>query len=352
MSNEAFAAELLKRSAAGYAGTAANMLLEKRPLLRKQAGAFATWKTHLTQRTIELAAALDAGEKNLFTERLNWSRKSFVAREQDDTLLADSIECLRDSLAESLPSNVAAVSLEYLDAAIELANGPMPEPDASELNPADDNDRLALNYLQLALEGNSLEAIDLIVQAANAGQSPTGLYIDVLMPAQREIGRLWHFDEVSAAEEHLVSGTTQRVMAVLAHSAVRKPINGKTVVSACVPSNVHDLGIRALSDLFHLNGWRSIYLGADVPERDLPGTLIYLNADLLLLSATLTMHIAAAKDSVSVVREYCERPVKIIVGGPAFSDSPDTWKTTGADAYAPTAADALTIGADLCGIKA
>jgi methanogenic corrinoid protein MtbC1 len=351
VSNQAFAAELLKRSAAGYAGTAANLLLEKRPSLREQAGAFASWKSNLTQRTIELAAALDAGEQTLFTERVNWARKSFVARDQDDSLLADSIECLRDSLAESLPSNIAAISLEYVDAAIELANGPMPEPDASELNPADTNDRLALNYLQLALEGNSVDAVDLILQAADAGQSPISLYVDVLMPAQREIGRLWHFDEVSAAEEHLVSGTTQRAMAVLTHSAVRQPLNGKTVVSACVPSNVHDLGIRALSDLFHLNGWRSIYLGADVPERDLPGALAYLEADLLLLSATLSIHIGAAKDAVSVVREYSERPVKIVVGGPAFSDSPDTWKATGADAYAPTADEALTLGAELCGIK-
>jgi hypothetical protein len=65
----------------------------------------------------------------------------------------------------------------------------------------------------------------------------------------------------------------------------------------------------------------------------------------------LSTHIAATKDSVSAVREYCERPVKIIVGGAAFIGMPDVWKTTGADYFAPTADDALRAGAELVGLK-
>ena len=351
MSNQAnFAAELLKRSAAGYAGTAANLLLERHPVLRKQAGAFASWKAHLTQRAIELAAALDAGEQRLFTERLKWSRKTFRAREQDDTLLADSVACLRDSLAESLPQNAVQVSLQYLDAGLEMISGPMPEPDSSELDPRTDVGKLALNYLHLALEGSTPEAVQLIVDAVEAGQSPTSAYLDVLLPAQREIGRLWHVNEISVAEEHLVSATTARVMAILSHTTPRRTVNGKTVVAACVPSNIHDLGIRAICDLFFLNGWRSVYLGADVPDRDMPGALTYLNADLLLLSATLSTHITAATDVIHLIREECERPVKIIVGGAAFADAPDVWKRTGADAYAERADVALGIAAELTGV--
>jgi len=345
-----FASELLKRSAAGYAGTAANLLLERRPSLRKQAGAFASWKSHLTQRTIELAAALGAGEKKLFTERLNWSRKTFVAREQDDELLTESVACLRESLADSLPDSAAEVSLEYLDAALDVISGPMSAPDASELDPSNATDKLALNYLQLALEGNSPEAIQLIVDAVGGGQSPTSAYIDVLLPAQREIGRLWHADDISVAEEHLVSATTSRVMAILSYAATRTAMKSRTVVSACVPSNIHDLGIRALSDLFYLSGWRSVYLGADVPDRDMAGALTYLEADLLLLSGTLSTHIAAATDVVTAVREGCDRPVKIIVGGAAFAEAADVWKQTGADAYATDAEEALRLGAELAGL--
>jgi methanogenic corrinoid protein MtbC1 len=345
-----FAAELLKRSAAGYAGTAAELLLERRPALRKQAGAFAAWKSNLTQRTIELAAALAAGEESLFTERLNWARKTFIAREQDDTLLQDSVACLRESLAGSLPPPAAKVSLDFLDTALDAISGPMPAPDASELDPAREADKLALRYLQLALEGKSPDAIQLILDAVDGGLAATSAYVDVLLPAQREIGRMWHADEVNVAEEHIVSATTSRVMAILAHTAPRIAINGKTVVSACVPSNVHDLGIRALSDLFYLHGWNAVYLGADVPDIDMPGAISYFAADLLLLSATLSVQIAAATDVVRAVRERSERPVRIMVGGAAFAEAPDLWRQTGADAYVGDAIGALRVGAELVGL--
>ena len=352
MTNQSgFAAELLKRSAAGYAGTAAELLLERRPALRKQAGAFAAWKSNLTQRTIELAAALAAGEQTLFTERLTWARKTYLAREQDDALLNDSVTCLRESLADSLPPPAAAVSLEYLDTAIDAISGPMPAPDASELDPAHAEGKLALQYLQLALEGKSPDAIQLILDAVDNGLSAKSAYVDVLLPAQREIGRMWHADEVNIAEEHVVSATTSRVMAILAHTAPRSALNGKTVVSACVPSNVHDLGIRALSDLFYLHGWNAVYLGADVPDIDMPGAISYFDADLLLLSATLSVQIVAATDVVQTVREQSERPVKIMVGGAAFSEAPDLWRQTGADDYVPDALAALEVAADLVGIS-
>ncbi len=345
-----FAAELLRRSAAGYGGTAAELLLERHPALRKQAGAFATWKSNITQRTIELAAALAAGEPALFIERVNWARKTFAARDQEDELLIDSVACLRESLAESLPEIAAGVSLTYIDRALDALSGPMPPPDASELNPARAADKLALQYLQLALEGHTPEATQLIIDAVHNGQSATSVYVDVLFPAQREIGRMWHSNEVNIAEEHLVSATTSRVMAILAHTAPRTAMNGKTVVSACVPSNIHDLGIRALSDLFYLNGWRAVHLGADVPDTDMPSAISYFEADLLLLSATLSVHISAATDVVTIVRAESERPVKILVGGAAFNEAPDIWKQTGADGYVESATEALRMGAELVGI--
>ena len=286
----------------------------------------------------------------MFAERLTWARKTFLARDQDDALLSDSVACLRESLAESLPENAARVSLQYLDAALDAISGPVPVPDPSELDPSRPTDKLALQYLQLALEGNSPEAIQLLVDAINSGTSATSIYVDVLLPSQREIGRMWHSDEVNVAEEHVVSATTSRVMGILAHTAPRSAMNGKTVVSACVPGNIHDLGIRALSDLFYLNGWRSVYLGADVPDIDMPSAMSFFEADLLLLSATLSVQISAATEVISIIREQAERPVKILVGGAAFNEVPDVWKQTGADAYLASVEDALRVGSELVGI--
>lgn len=323
------------------------MLAEKESALLSQAGAQEVWKNHLTQRLLELSAALGAGESKLFSERVVWSRKTFAARDQDDRLIAASLQCLRDVLGGSLPEKAAQPVANFLEAAIGELARPVPPPDASMLDPADECGRLALAYLQDVLEGNGAKALQDIVRAVEQGLSAEDAYLDVLLGAQREIGRLWHANEVSVAEEHLVSMTTQKTMAVIAHTAPRRPDNGATVVTACVAGNVHDIGPRALADLFYLAGWRSVFLGADVPVTDLPGTLDSFNATLLLLTASMSTQAAQAAKAIRSVREYCQRPVKVLVGGALFDEAPEMAETFGADAYSADLREALRIGAGL-----
>lgn len=336
-----FAAEILKRSAGGYGGAAAAQLLDREPELRTQAGAMEAWKAHLAQRVMELSAALRAEEPQLFAKRVAWSRKTFAAREQADALVFASLSCLRDVLEESLPENARGISLAYLDDALEAAEAESPDIGDSELDPDNPDDRMALNYLRLTLEGSGAEAIRTIQDAVASGKSAKDVYLSVLLPAQREIGRLWHLSEVSVAEEHLVTATTHQAMAVLRHTAERLPDNGATLVAACVSGNIHDIGLRALTDLFQLQGWRSIYLGADVPTTDLPAMLDVFQADLLLLGSTLSVHIESAAEAIAAVRDQVDRSVKIMVGGAAFDEVPGLWEKLGADAYAANADQAL-----------
>jgi methanogenic corrinoid protein MtbC1 len=342
-----FAAELLNRSAAGYAGLAAAQLLDREPELLAQGGALEAWKLHLGQRAIELAAALEAGEPRLFTERVLWSRKTFAARGQSDRLLAASIQSLRDVLAASLPKNAQDVCAAYLDVALQALAGPVPAIGAAELDPDRPCDRLALQYLQLTLEGRSADAVRKLLQAVAEGLDVKSAYVDVLLPAQREIGRLWHANEVSIAEEHLVTATTRDAMAVLLHTSKPAPANGATLVAACVPGNIHDIGVCALTNLFQLAGWRTIYLGADVPVADLPSSVEYFQADLLLLGSTLSTHIQPAANAIQKIRAELERPVAVLVGGAAFNEAPDLWRTLGADGYAADFDSALRFGAEL-----
>lgn len=344
-SMNSFAAELLKRSAGGYAGAAASLLLEKEKELAVQAGALDVWKAHLTQRVLELAAALEVGEHSLFAERLIWSRKTFVARDQDPRILTSSVIALREVLAESLPSNAKGAAQQYIDEAISALQTRAVLSDESQLDPASPNGKMALNYLRGVLEGNGSDAVGAIVESVAKGMSAETAYLDVLLPAQKEIGRLWHASQVTVAEEHLVTGCTQRAMALLTHTAPRSPENGATIVAACVAGNAHDIAVRALADLFYLSGWRSIFLGADVPIMDLPGVLDTYNANMLLLSGTLSTQVGLARQAIENVRENSDRSIKIVVGGAAFDEVPELGLRLGADDYAATAREALQLGA-------
>ena len=348
----AFAGDLLERSASGYAGFAAALMLDRDPGLRDRQGpdVLAAWRSHLTQRVLELAAAVVAGEPRLFTGRVTWSRKAFKARGQDDLDLRNSLQALRNVLAEQLPKHALGLPVDYVDAALASLASPAPAPDASELDPKRPADRLALNYLQKILEGNVAEAIGVVTAAALNGLGPRAAYTDVLLPAQREVGRLWHAGEISIAEEHMVTAATQRTMAVVATQAPRQPANGRTVVVAAVSGNVHDVGLRAAADMYQLAGWRVIFVGSDIPMQDLPTMLAFFEADLLMLGATLGTHISRVGQAIRSIRERCERPVRVIVGGAAFDEAADLWEKVGSDGYAPTIDSALEVGARLVGL--
>jgi MerR family transcriptional regulator, light-induced transcriptional regulator len=346
-SPHAFAAELLERSAAGFAGYSASLLLERQPGMRERYAPdpLGAWKIHLNQRILELSAALAVGEARLFSTRVLWTARAFGARGQAVADVPASLEALRDILAERLPEAARATPLAYLEQAI--AGLSRPAQVGGELDPGRPNNRLALQYLQKVLEGDVANAIRSVVAAVDAGLGTRAAYLEVLLPAQREIGRLWHLGEVSVAEEHLVTSTTQRVMSILAYAAKAAPPNGHTAVVAAVASNAHDVGLRAVADLYQFEGWKTIFLGADVPVEDLPSVLAYFAADLLLVGATLSTHITRVQQTVATIRSKCERPVKVLVGGAAFDEVPELWRQVGADGYAPTVADALVLGREL-----
>jgi methanogenic corrinoid protein MtbC1 len=337
---DSMAAELLAVSAPAYAAYASSRLLEKIPDARLQLGeaAFEHWKAHFAERIRELSVAVAESQPILFTSRINWSRSAFDARQVPRRLLRESLICLGEVLQEELPAFCGDEPHEYISQAIESLDQ-SGEEDESAVS-GDAATRLSLQYLNHVLEGDSHAAIQQIVEAHRQGMSLEEAY-SALMLAQREVGRMWHHAEINIAEEHLVTFTTERAMSVLSFHAERKRPNGLTVVSAAVANNAHDVGIRAVSDFFEFAGWRAVCLGGDLPAPDIASAAKWMKASLVLLSASLSTQLSSVRDAVEAIRDL-DMQCHIMVGGSAFSDTPDLWKQLGADAFAATPAEAVT----------
>lgn len=343
------AAKAIESSAADIAAAACNLFIQTQPAITTRAGVdiYESWANHFEQRVLELSAAVAVGEPGLFTARVSWSRQAMAARYMENINLADSLERLRDVVTEILPPESSVEALLCLDEAISSYNDELTKPELSELNPRVPHQKLALFYLQAALEGNVLEAMDVVLDAIDDGLDPRLAITEVLLAAQREVGHLWHLDQITIAEEHLVTSTTLRLMAVIASRWSRAPDNGRTAVAASIAGNAHDVGIRAISYLMELDGWRIIYLGSDVPRSNLPAAVHFFDADLILISLTLSSQLTSLSDTIRDIRSTCDNPVKIMVGGNAFRDAPEIWKTMGADGYADNAETALQLASEL-----
>ncbi len=345
------AAELLETSATGYAAATARALLAENESLRTRygSGAVATWRSHFSQRLLELAAAVRMGEPDLFAGRVVWQQRAFAVRGSDTEDLTLGLLALKATLAAELPEGMRESVDTHLQAGIDVL-GVDHEPDPSGLDPNDVHGALSLKYLVACLEGNVKQAIQLILNAADDGLSIETLYLNVLFPAQQEIGRMWHGGEASVAEERVVTETTRRVMAVLSHAQSNASDVGKTVLAASVARDAHDIGIRAVADFFQVAGWRAISLGSDVPPQEIANAARIFDVDLVVLATTLTTQLKQLQVSIESIRSVCGDDVKVLVGGHVFVDAPELWKSTGADAYAANAGDAVAHGARLLGL--
>jgi methanogenic corrinoid protein MtbC1 len=334
-----FVAQILETSAAGYAGLTTGLLFERHPEIEKryEPDGFSAWKVQLQQWLLDLSAAVAAGEPKLFEARMVWTRDAFVARQASIEDLQAALEALRDILSERLPEDSAGTAVPAVDRALEAVADPQTG-QAGDFAP-DRPGRPALSYLETILKGKPREAIEQVLREVDGGTSVKDVYLEVLIPAQREAGRMWHAGDLRVAEEHVITTTTQRVMALLCERGRASVRKDKTALLGCVADNVHDIGIRAISDFFEMAGWRAINLGPDVPAEEIARSVQLFDADVVLLSATLDTHLKAVQHTIKRIRSLEQRDVKIIVGGLAFEEIPDLWRKVGADGYSAKVED-------------
>lgn len=294
-----------------------------------------------------LSEALASSSPDLFADYVAWAKVMLEGRGISAEDLAGNLEVLRDVLRRELPEEPDA--LAYVEAGLErLPRLPAELPSGLSGNGL--LGQLARDYLQALLRGERHVASRMILDAVEGGVSVKEVYLHVFQPCQHEIGRLWQMNRLSVAEEHYCTAATQLVMSQLYPRLFGNRKNGRTLVATCVAGDLHEIGVRMVSDFFEIEGWSTFYLGASVPAAGVIRTLRDRRADVLAVSATMPFHVRAVSDLISEVRasEVGGR-VKILVGGYPFAVAPDLWRSVGADAMARDAEESVAVADRLLG---
>lgn len=284
------------------------------------------------------AAAHDAPE--LFREYVAWARERQAAEDPGGVPLAEQLAALGDVLAAAslVPRHpLLSACLEASDEALSKQ-----ELSPSWIDPGARHAGLARAYLDALLAMQRRRALQRVIEAVEAGTPIPEIYLEVLQPVQREVGRLWQRNEISVAVEHYCTAATQMLMAQLYPHVIEHGASGPVVVTSGVGGELHEVGIRMVSDLLEIDGWQSLYLGSNVPVSDVVAAVAEHRAALLALSVTLPLHVTEVATAIAKVRAHpaCEQ-IGILVGGPPFLASPSLWKRVGADGTAPDAAIAV-----------
>jgi methanogenic corrinoid protein MtbC1 len=173
-------------------------------------------------------------------------------------------------------------------------------------------------------------ALSVIEKAFGAGIDLGHIYIDVIQEAMAEVGELWHRNAISVEKEHYCSTTTQFILSRFYPVIFNTPRNGYRMLSCCIGNELHEMGIRMVSDLFEYHGWDSTYLGNVVHSDMILNAISEVQPDLVALSVTMPYNLSPCHEIIQAVRKR-HGSLRIAVGGRAFQMTDPLWKKWGVD---------------------
>lgn len=198
-------------------------------------------------------------------------------------------------------------------------------------------------FLDALVHGDRRAADGVIDRVLDRGDGLHGLYLEVVQPAMREIGRLWQENELTVAEEHLATAITQSAMGRAFERVYRwHESRNPSLIAACVDDERHQVGLRMLCDLLELEGWDTAYLGASVPIESLVAMVEKRRPNVVALSVTIAPNLPRLRSAIEAIRRtpVAEQPL-IIAGGRAIAGDPDLASRLGADITAGDAGEAV-----------
>lgn len=183
-----------------------------------------------------------------------------------------------------------------------------------------------------------------------AGVSVERLYLELLSPAARELGRLWEADLCDFTDVTVGVGRLQQLLRELSPAfgaEVEFPADGRRILLLPAPGEQHTLGTSMVAEFFRRAGW-DVVGGVGGSGLD-PVQIVQREwFDILGLSAGHHARIDWLRDCIAGVRQVSRnRGIGVLVGGPLFAVGPEYAVAVGADAsvtdgqHAPAVAEGL-----------
>lgn len=292
---------------------------------------------HLTY----LSEAFAAEHPSLFANYIGWAKVLLIGIGIPMEELITTLSIMKQVLKQELPVEAHELIDQYLEHGLsQLPTLPTQLPTVIDEQQPLAN--LAKQYLEMLLRGERHLASRLILAAVEEGTAVKDIYLHVFQQTQYEIGRRWQMNQVTVAQEHYCTAATQLIMSQLYPYIFATTRKNYALIATCIGGELHEIGVRMVTDFFEMAGWDTYYLGANVPASTIVETIEQRKADILAISATMTFHVHQVEKLIQTIRSHKNfHATKIMVGGYPFNLEPDLWKQVGADAYANNAQEAI-----------
>jgi 5-methyltetrahydrofolate--homocysteine methyltransferase len=200
---------------------------------------------------------------------------------------------------------------------------------------------------QAILDGNAQLSADETARALEAGLDPITIIEGTMIPAMDEVGRLFECQDYFVPELLLSGRAMKSAMQLL------RPLLAKSgaqpagrVVIGTVKGDLHDIGKNLVASMLEGGGFEVTDLGTDVPPDRFIDAIQEKNADIICLSALLTVTMPAMKTTIeALARAGVRDKVKVLIGGAPVT--PQYARDIGADGYGENAPAAVALARKL-----
>lgn len=161
----------------------------------------------------------------------------------------------------------------------------------------------------------------------------------LLSPVLKELGERWASGKGSVAEEHFFAFYLRNKLGARFHHRSQNQ-TGPKLLMACLPGDMHEIGLLLFALDAADNGFRTILLGASMPLTEFPDAIKKTGSDALVLSGTIEPGSDVITKDLPRLVEKLDVPV--FLGGSVVASNFDDLKKSGV----------LMIGSDIgMGIK-
>ena len=295
-----------------------------------------------------LMTSVSLRDEKVFTEYAKWIYELLCNLMKDldrDRIMEQMVghyQILSEIFQEKARGMVSEEDLElsarYLSSAIEATRASVTDITLSSTFSEGSHYEIRKAYLGHLLKGETRKAQDLIEETRKQGVPLVEIYESILARTMVEIGNLWHRNIITVDKEHYATSVTQTIMSSFYDEIFARPRKNKSLLSCTVGTELHEMGIRMLSDIFEYRGWDTYYMGAALPREAVIRSIEEHKPDLVALSVTMPIYLVDCREIVCSIRDRYP-DIKIAVGGQAFDYTSDIWKVWGVDFYSEKATD-------------
>ena len=206
-------------------------------------------------------------------------------------------------------AQLANEELQELVAADSRANrqGDVEDPDGATIS-------VFLTEALAAVEQFDATALERTLRTATLRLSADDVLDRVFGPLLLTIGARWHAGQLAPANEHLATTTIRRVLTWMTESP---PVgaDAPVVVVGTPAAQMHDLGAMLAATAASGQGWRVVYLGANLPAAEFARAARIADASVVALSIVYPVDDRQLPDELRALRVALPRATKLVVGG-------------------------------------